>query len=53
MGEVIERWHETDPNAARSALQATDLSARQREKFQGILGTPQAPPKPSESSKTD
>ena len=53
MGEVIERWHETDPNAARSALQATDLSARQREKFQGILGTPQAPPKPSESSKTE
>ena len=53
MGEVIERWHETDPNAARSALQATDLSARQREKFQDILGTPQAPPKPSESSKTD
>ena len=53
MGEVIERWYETDPNAARSALQATDLSARQREKFQGILGTPQAPPKPSESSKTE
>ena len=53
MGEVIERWHETDPNAARSALQATDLSTRQREKFQDILGTPQAPPKPSESSKTD
>jgi hypothetical protein len=53
MGEVIERWHQTDPNAARSALQATDLSARQREKFQDILGTSPSVPEPSESSKTD
>ena len=53
MGEVIERWHETDPNAARSALQATDLSARQREKFKDILGTSPPVPEPSESPKPD
>ena len=53
MGEVIERWYDTDPNAARSALQATDLSARQREKFQDILGTSPSVPEPSENSKPD
>ncbi|MBV63704.1 MAG: hypothetical protein CMP45_04270 [Rickettsiales bacterium] len=53
MEEVIEGWHNTDPNAARSALQATDLSARQREKFKEILGPSAAPPANSETPKTE
>jgi len=53
MEEVIEGWHNVDPNAARSALQATDLSARQREKFKEILGTSTAPPANSETPKSE
>jgi len=53
MEEVIDSWHEVDPNAARSALQSTDLSARQREKFKEILGTSVAPPTNSETQKTE
>ncbi len=53
MGEVIERWYKTDPSAARSALQATDLSARQREKFKNILGTSAPAPEPSQGSESN
>ena len=51
MKEVIEDWYEIDPNAARSALQTTDLNARQREKFNEILGTGSTNPNSSGNAK--
>ena len=51
MKEVIESWYEIDPNAARSALQTTDLSAKQREKFNEILGTGSTTPDSSRNAK--
>ena len=38
MRDVLVRWQRTDPVAARSAVDTVDVTARQREEFQRILG---------------
>ena len=38
MRDVLRRWQGTDPVAARAAVDSADVTARQREEFQRILG---------------
>ena len=47
MRDVLRRWQRTDPVAARAAVDTADVTARQREEFQRILGVSPATQEPS------